>query len=173
MSAPWFLSGEQAALECVAPLHGMKFTLTYDGELPASGNSPKPKDKWEIRRRLHPQLAELWQTHPVLRRMKAGVWVPPEDAYWATEQHHKAPHDPPDPARMIGDHINLCEALEVGGRKFIPLVRESMALICGVLSDPFGAARSGGLGAPGASPWQKPCPPPPPIRRPRTFGRFR
>jgi hypothetical protein len=37
----------------------MKFTLAYDGELPASGNSPKPEAKWNIRNQIHPQLTEL------------------------------------------------------------------------------------------------------------------
>jgi hypothetical protein len=38
----------------------MKFTLTYDGSLPASANKPKNEDKWRIRKELAPQLKDLW-----------------------------------------------------------------------------------------------------------------
>ncbi|WP_216587779.1 hypothetical protein [Streptomyces brasiliscabiei] len=41
----------------------MHFTLTYSGQLPSSSNA---KVKHEIRRKLHPQLKELWRTHPAL-----------------------------------------------------------------------------------------------------------
>ncbi|WP_370943289.1 hypothetical protein AB5J62_29880 [Amycolatopsis sp. cg5] len=41
----------------------MKFTLTYAGRLPSSSDK---KVKHEIRRKLHPQLQELWRTHPAL-----------------------------------------------------------------------------------------------------------
>src|SRR5687767_867681 len=46
----------------------MRFRLTYDGLLKASGNqSNRPKEKWAIRRDIRPQLAELWSYHPALR----------------------------------------------------------------------------------------------------------
>jgi hypothetical protein len=41
----------------------MHFTLTYSGQLPSSSNA---KVKHDIRRKLHPQLKELWRTHPAL-----------------------------------------------------------------------------------------------------------
>jgi hypothetical protein len=41
----------------------MHFTLTYSGHLPSSSNA---KVKHDIRRKLHPQLKELWRTHPAL-----------------------------------------------------------------------------------------------------------
>lgn len=128
MSAPHRSSAETAVLGCAIPLHGMKFTLTYDGDLPGSGNNPKPRDKWHIRRQLHPQLAELWQTNSVLKRLAQTAWVP-KGGYMQFEQHHSAPVKPASPRE--GDW-NLCEPIEVGRHKFIPLVRESMALICGL-----------------------------------------
>jgi hypothetical protein len=104
----------------------MRFTLTYDGELGSSGNSPKPEEKWQIRRALHPQLAELWQTHPVLSRL-AYVAIPQSGGFWTVEQHHKEPFAPRP--NNPGDRA-LCGPIEVGGAKFIPLVRDSMASIC-------------------------------------------
>ncbi|WP_145926757.1 hypothetical protein [Amycolatopsis orientalis] len=41
----------------------MRFTLTYSGRLPASS---KANVKHQIRQNFHPQLKELWRTHPAL-----------------------------------------------------------------------------------------------------------
>jgi hypothetical protein len=41
----------------------MRFTLTYQGCLPSSSDA---KQKHRIRTELHPQLKELWRTHPAL-----------------------------------------------------------------------------------------------------------
>jgi hypothetical protein len=105
----------------------MRFTLTFDGELRASGNKPKPTDKWDIRRAIHPQLAELWQTNAVLAPFeKIGVWIPTSENYVRFEQHHNTPiaHSPQP------DQTNLIAPVEINGTKFIPLIRESMSLIC-------------------------------------------
>jgi len=51
-----------------APL--MKFTLVYDGDLPSSGNKPKPDAKAAIRAQLDPQLRELWEARTDLRRLR-------------------------------------------------------------------------------------------------------
>jgi hypothetical protein len=60
-----------AALNLATPFEIMRFTLTYAGPLPAAGNkSTRAKEKWAIRRVLHPQLAVLWQTHPVVTSVK-------------------------------------------------------------------------------------------------------
>jgi hypothetical protein len=47
----------------------MKFTLIYDGDLPASGNSSKPEAASAIRNDLHHQLADLWDGHVVFRQL--------------------------------------------------------------------------------------------------------
>lgn len=41
----------------------MRFTLTYSGRLPSSSNAAM---KHQIRTAIHPQLKELWRTHPAL-----------------------------------------------------------------------------------------------------------
>jgi len=104
----------------------MRFTLIYEGELFASGNKPKPKEKWEIRRKIQPQLAELWQTHPVLSRL-AYISIPTSGGYFAVELHHKAPHEPRPPTP---GNVQLLGPINVGDSKFIPLVRDSMATVC-------------------------------------------
>lgn len=40
----------------------MEFRLTYEGPLPCNG---APKEKQQIRRQLHPQMAELWNQLPL------------------------------------------------------------------------------------------------------------
>jgi hypothetical protein len=64
-------------LSLACPLEIMKFTLTYEGELPASGNKPKPAHVWEIRRAIHPQIIDLFDTHPVMNEVVADEAVFP------------------------------------------------------------------------------------------------
>jgi hypothetical protein len=54
----------------------VKFTLTYDGDLPSTGNSSrKTAKKWEIRKYFHPQLEELWNVHPGYLSVLGRNWV--------------------------------------------------------------------------------------------------
>src|SRR5579863_1684862 len=108
----------------------MKFTLTYDGELPPSGNSGKNADKWRIRKELDPQLRELWRIHPALKKMLPGRFISPaEGAFFTLETHHQ--YDPPLIARSPREgEIDLCAPVSRGGRFFKPLVRDSFALVC-------------------------------------------
>lgn len=46
----------------------MKFTLTYDGPL---ATNPRPTQKHDIRRALHPQLSELRQQRPIAQNIGA------------------------------------------------------------------------------------------------------
>jgi hypothetical protein len=57
------------------PYAFMEFRLTYKGPLPAANRkNPRAKEKNVIRTYLHPQLEELWNTHPALQ------WIEnPED----------------------------------------------------------------------------------------------
>jgi hypothetical protein len=119
----------------------MRFTLTYDGDLPPSANKSKPEKVWSIRKALDPQLRSLWRQRPDLRFLqansivaKAGVWpivlphpgtdpADPEFAFY-TRAAMK------EPAR---DHeIDLCPPIARGSRTFHPLVRETLALNCGL-----------------------------------------
>jgi hypothetical protein len=112
----------------------MKFTLTFDGELPSTGNSSKKKQvKWELRKQFHPQLAELVRTHPVLKEaFNNGVWIPKGEMEFHVSGTH---HSFKSPAPGSGwqhevDGWNLCDQREVGGKTFWPVVRESLALTC-------------------------------------------
>lgn len=124
-----------AALNRWAPFDLMKFTLTYDGQLVAAGKKPRAREKWGIRRVLHPQLAELWQTHPTLRALATSAVVPQDPkTYWQAgerlERHHSAPAEQSVPFASSPRHRNLCGPIPVGPHGFIPVIRESMASIC-------------------------------------------
>jgi hypothetical protein len=108
----------------------MKFTLTFDGDLPSAGGSKRLSEKWEIRRFLQPQLAELWETSPILSRLAKFSKLPNAGGISIFEQHHSCPDYPaPDPSFT---YIDVCEPLYVEGHSFLPLIRDSLALVCGL-----------------------------------------
>src|ERR1700733_14762936 len=86
----------------------MRFSLTYDGELRSNGDR---RQKWEIRKHLHPQLEELWQIDPSLQRVLDGRLIP-AGGYFQTEMHHSQPS-----ARKLEAHqtaIDLCKPIVRG-----------------------------------------------------------
>lgn len=120
----------KAGETCGIPL--VKFTLTYDGELPSSGNgSKKVRDKWAIRKQFDPQLRELWELSPALHLAKTHSIVPATGGFWMIDTHHSDPNIVATKVMKEGD-IDLCAQIEREGRKFFPLVRESFALMCGL-----------------------------------------
>lgn len=126
----------------------MKFTLHYDGPLPSSGNKPKNADKWEIRSKLHPQLVDLWSSHPALRAVEDNRHFPKRGGATLTQAHHlyPGPVNPPITGPLpLGwqtrgklhnpepkEILDLCEPIEKHGAWFRPLVRNSYALHCGL-----------------------------------------
>jgi hypothetical protein len=107
----------------------MKFTLTYVGELPPSGNSRKPEDKWAIRQHINPQLEHLWQCHPALEHLREDRFVPAQGPYLWSEAHHSATHVRASRTPQRGD-IDLCREIDADGYKFLPIVTTNLALIC-------------------------------------------
>jgi hypothetical protein len=114
----------------------MKFCLTYDGELPSTGNrSRKIEKKWEIREQFHPQLEELWRINPALRRLANGLVINTSmGAFTIQDVYHGAPTNQAFSNRPpIGpDEIDLCGHINKFGHSFKPLVRETFALACGL-----------------------------------------
>jgi hypothetical protein len=108
----------------------MKFTLTYDGELRSRSD---PRQKWEIRKYLHPQLEELWKVHPALHVLRLRRHIP-SGGYTIIESHHAGdtPDNIQDPSIRSGDHIDLCKPISNKGYEFLPLVRDLLALQCGL-----------------------------------------
>ena len=57
---------------------------------------------------------------------RLGVWIP-RGGYFRTENHH---HETIQHPQGRPGEWNIIAPIEVGGQKFIPLIRESMSLIC-------------------------------------------
>lgn len=111
-------------------LQFMKFTLTYDGELRSNG---RPKHKWEIRRHLHPQLVELWSVSSALQYTLRNRHVARSGNYGRAVLHHSGEDQLPQWPIPSGENwIDVCAPIIVRGKEFIPLVRESLALSCGL-----------------------------------------
>jgi hypothetical protein len=107
----------------------MKFTLTYEGDLRSNKG---PEEKWEIRKQLAPQLEELWQVSAPLVDLKVNPMVPTTQGYLWSETHHSTPQPAPPPFAFVPSEnwTNVLTPIVVGGRKFFPLIRESLALQC-------------------------------------------
>lgn len=109
----------------------MRFSLVYDGELKPNGS---PRHKWEIRQQLSPQLMELWNVSPALQHVRRRSWVPRAHGFGEVTLHHSVDLPTQDPSLLnpMGDWINVCEPIDVKGVKFLPLIRDSLALCCGL-----------------------------------------
>ncbi len=111
----------------------LKFTLVWSGKLPSSGNARKTADVTRIRSELHSQIAYLWETHNALQVLKEyGFIVNPRSGNTGIDQSAT----PRQIYQRFPNHlINLCEWLPVGGKqtlKYMPLVRKSLNLTCGL-----------------------------------------
>ena len=115
----------------------MQFTLIYDGDLPA-GDKSRSLYASKIRNQLHDQLADLWESHVVMRRLAREARV--LDAGDAIVHDLKMT----DIGRDIQDYtypvpplrpgmIDLCEPIaREGVGLFRPLVRKSLHLACSI-----------------------------------------
>lgn len=117
----------------------VRFSLIYDGPLPASGNKSKKEAKWAIRKAFHPQMEHLWTLNKDLAWLKKTSVVPKTGAYLLMPPHHLSPRPelPPDYRKETAhaegwETIDLCEPIRRAGREFFPLVRSSLALTCGL-----------------------------------------
>ncbi len=129
----------RASQYCGSGIYGapfVKFTLTYDGSLPASANKPKNREKWEIRKAFDPQLRDLWQSHPALISVEENRRFPKSGGVLA-QVHHLHPSELSGGPKTIAlgackEEIDLCAPIEKHGAWFLPLVRDNYALHCGL-----------------------------------------
>jgi hypothetical protein len=136
--------------------HLMKFTLIYDGDLPASGNKSKPKAASRIRNELHHQLVDLWN-HVIFRELaRTARTIPnPGAGYYMGKEPIWSPSKLPDwndpiPPLLEGQ-TGFCEPIPVVNvGSFIPIIRQSLYLACAVNilflrhEEPFNLMRQGG-----------------------------
>jgi hypothetical protein len=83
----------------------MKFILSFDGELPSTGNR-RGKSKspyiWKIRKALHLQIEELFRIHPALKTVSGEK------------------------------DLHYFDPIDVKGHNFIPVARKELRMICGL-----------------------------------------
>ena len=103
----------------------MKFTLYFTGRLPSASASARLREKHDIRKHLHPQLLQLFRTHPALPKFirhpdDTRTALGPTD--WADWPRWEWPN--------FGDAWFEEQAVHpVGDIKCVPLVRSNMSLI--------------------------------------------
>lgn len=108
----------------------MKFTLTFEGCLPPSANKSKTKRVWEIRKQLHPQLVDLWESHPSLKAVFAARHFPKGVGMMRSRHHSEG--NAPSATGFTSETTDLCAPIEKSGVQFLPLIRETYALHCGL-----------------------------------------
>lgn len=111
----------------------MKFQLIYDGNLMASGNRNKhPDEKWDIRKKIEPQLRELWDTHPALSGIGLSSrppHLPPHSSGHELVRVVNTPHTISIDSRAeVANRLRT--PIVVGGKQFLPLVRKNLDLAC-------------------------------------------
>lgn len=95
---------------------GMRFVLTYEGQLPSNGN---PKVKHAIRQQIHPQLKRQWETDPTLQLWSAGkLSLMPGMTFKVARSGGAMQMSPTIPVRQIN------------GFSFLPLVTRELSLVC-------------------------------------------
>jgi hypothetical protein len=91
----------------------MQFHLTYEGVLYGSGrDDPRPDHKHELRRVFHQQLKVLW------------------DGTWLNEMKHGSYVNAPTIDPSLPMREGLAQRYKRGNYRFVPLVREELALLC-------------------------------------------
>jgi hypothetical protein len=121
-----------------APIGGvMRFHLVYSGPLSASGNKSKPDEARNIRDQFSPQLKYLWESHHALKVLENSAWVPRPGNRAPAISGNATPFDDGSQihqARMIMPDmfVNLCEPISHGPKSYVPLVRKSLDLNCGI-----------------------------------------
>lgn len=154
MIAPLPLQFWEALRYQAEPFELMKFTLIFDGDLPSAGNKTQPIPASIIRNEFHHQLADLWESHIILRHL-ASVRTTPGAATFQIERYPLPEADELKPklAQALDPSlISYCAPIHVPevGVNFIPLVRQSLYLACSVdvlflrHEEPYNLMRHGG-----------------------------
>jgi hypothetical protein len=111
----------------------MRFTLVYQGPLPASANSSRHKHQavTSIREQFSRQLATLWDTHIALKALKHEAWGNPgeEEPGWGGPHIANVGVPQGEIAKLFGLQ-SLIAPIHVAHVPYTPLVRKSLNLAC-------------------------------------------
>jgi hypothetical protein len=112
----------------------MRFRLTYEGELKASGRDPESgqrdrmaEHKQAIRKVFHGQLKQLWLTNKFLKEHRV---YPDEIQFTPSEMPQKAGTFGGGPDTRIPMVEAIANDYKENGYRFVPLVREEISLLC-------------------------------------------
>jgi hypothetical protein len=136
MNAPLPIAYWEALRRLAEPFELMKFTLMFDGDLPSTGNRSKPPEVSRIRNDFHDQLADLWDSHIVLRQLArtarthqfhGGFFGGGPIVYSPSElPEYRDPIPPLEPGQT-----DFCAPIQVpNSAAYIPLIRKSLNLAC-------------------------------------------
>jgi hypothetical protein len=157
MMLPLPLSYWEALRQLAEPFELMKFTLIYDGDLPANGK--RAVYATTMRNCFHDQLADLWQSSVVLRQLARTARTTPLHlgaGFFGGGPPQFSPADLPDWSDpippLIEGQIDLCAPIKKSTIKetFVPLARKSLYLGCNVdilflrHDEPFKLMKDGG-----------------------------
>jgi hypothetical protein len=141
MNAPLSIAYWEALRRLAEPFELMKFTLIWDGDLPSSGNKPKPIPASNMRNEFHRQLADLWDSHVVFRQLARTARTRQDltgHSFWESGALISYPpaelpeYNEPIPPLVEGQ-TDYCAPIPVPNvGEYIPLVRHSLYLACAI-----------------------------------------
>jgi hypothetical protein len=138
MNAPLPIAYWEALRRLAEPFDLMKFTLIYDGPLPA-GKNKRALYAAQIRNKLHPQMRDLWNHHVIFRQLARTARTIPDlgAGYWTGKEIVWSPSQLPewnDPIPPLREgQTDFCAPINVPSvGAFLPIVRNSIYLVCGI-----------------------------------------
>lgn len=109
----------------------MQFRLVYQGKLPSQQGNSKVKEKHAIRKALHKQLREMWETNPFLKVRKVTLitnFIPPNSKPPITGCHLIDQRSNTPPKRPVLDWI--ADSHAAWGFRFVPLISNLDGVAC-------------------------------------------
>jgi hypothetical protein len=136
MNMPLSIGYWEGLRQLAEPFELMKFTLIYDGPLPA-GKNKRALYAAQIRNKLHPQMRDLWDHHAIFRQLaRTARTIPnPGAGHYAGREIVWSPSELPewnDPIRPVREgQTDFCAPIDVPTvGQFLPIVRQSLYLAC-------------------------------------------
>ena len=133
MLIPTHKLAQNEAISLNRPAEIMRFTLIYDGPLPAqTAHDGRIERKHDIRLQFHDQLKDLWQTRPTLTD-EYHAWI-------LSESYRKKGESVPNDQTLSGNPATgpartaspaqIIEPQNIGQNRFVSLIRDEMSMIC-------------------------------------------
>ncbi len=134
MNAPLSQSYWEAVRQLAQPFELMKFTLIYDGPLPA-GAKKRSVFAAKIRNVLHPQMRDLWDHHVIMRQLTHTARTYLEGGFFGSGKFSptELPNWDGPPRPLMDGQTDLVAPIAVPNvGNFIPIIRNSLYLACAI-----------------------------------------